>query len=355
LWTYPKIKQLKNRKQTRNFKLKRRTGNKDSMTSFPTLEKVVCAICGSNESDLFLLGRDLIHQLPGEFSVVRCRNCGLLYTNPRPSTSSISMYYPDDYGPHLHVREKDGLPLNAALFGKRFKNWVSLIIRNLLNSGSTNLPSFPSPGKMLEVGCATGRFLSLMRDKGWETWGLEFAQKPATYAREVLGLNVTQCKAEEMEFPEECFDLVVAWMVIEHLHDPVGVLTAIRKTLKKDGYFTFSIPNAEAWEIKYFKRYWYGLHLPNHLYHFTPVTISETLKKAGLRMEKLVFQRCMRNVMASLGFFLRDRLGNTKLTNTLIRYPEEATWYTHLSLMPIATLIAMFKQSGRITIWARKV
>jgi len=325
------------------------------MSFFPTLEHVVCALCGSNESDLVLLGKNLIHHLPGEFSVVRCRKCRLLYTNPRPSSESMSVYYPDDYGPHRDGGEKDRPQLHWAVGGGRFRKWFSPIIRNLVDSGGMKLPPFPSPGKMLEVGCARGAFLSSMRDRGWEAWGLELAQKPATYAREVLGLNVIQGKAEEMEFPEESFDLVVAWMVIEHLHDPVGVLTAIRKTLKKDGYFTFSIPNAGAWEIKYFKRYWYGLHLPNHLYHFTPVTIREMLKKAGFRIEKVVFQRCMRNLVASLGFFLRDRLGNTKLTNTLIRYPEEATWYTHLSLMPVATLIALFKQSGRITIWARKV
>jgi 2-polyprenyl-3-methyl-5-hydroxy-6-metoxy-1,4-benzoquinol methylase len=268
-------------------------------------------------------------------------------------------YYPDDYGPHLEIAGTDHLESHSPTHRRGSREWgtkwLKSILGNLLDSSSTSLPELESPGKLLEVGCATGKFLSAMRDRGWETWGLEFAQKPADYARSVLGLNVIQGVAEEMEYPEESFDLVVAWMVLEHLHDPLGVLRRIRRTLRRGGYLAFSIPNAGAWEFKCFRKYWYALQVPSHLYHFTTSSLGSMMKKADLRIERIIFQRCMRNVVASIGLFLRDQIGATKFTNTLIRYPEQATWYAQLSLMPLSKIVALFRQSGRITVWARKV
>jgi SAM-dependent methyltransferase len=166
---------------------------------------------------------------------------------------------------------------------------------------------------------------------------------------------VIQGIAEKMEFPEDTFDLVVAWMVVEHLHNPLEALKRIANVLKKSGIFAFSVPNAGSWEFKLFKGYWRGLHLPNHLYHFTIQSLRLLLKKAGLQMERIIFQKCMRNVMASLGFVLRESWGETMLSRALIRYPEEGRWYTQMLLMPLCSLEAVLKQSGRITIWARKL
>lgn len=49
---------------------------------------------------IILTGRDHLHNLPGEFTVVRCLNCSLMQTNPRQTPEKIAFYYPDDDGPY---------------------------------------------------------------------------------------------------------------------------------------------------------------------------------------------------------------------------------------------------------------
>lgn len=319
------------------------------------LESKQCPLGCPPDDKILFAGWDRLHNLPGRFEVVRCQTCDLIRTNPRPTLDTIGFYYPDNYGPYL-VNVKQDYPRVYTAFSKHWlKELISSIVEKIIDPGSTRLPRFKLPGRALEVGCSSGKFLFLMKNKGWETWGIELAQKPVNFAREVLGLNVIQGVAEKMEFPEETFDLVVAWMVIEHLHDPLEALKRIARSLKNGGYFAFSIPNAGSWEFKFFNKYWYGLHLPNHLHHFTITSIDDLLKKVNLQIERVIYQRCLRNIIGSLGFFLLDTLGDSRIAKSFVQYPEKGKWYTQLILSPVATLMAVLKQSGRITIWARKL
>ncbi|MCG7928200.1 MAG: class I SAM-dependent methyltransferase, partial [Candidatus Thiodiazotropha taylori] len=63
------------------------------------LESKPCPLGCSPADEKVLTGHDRINNLPGEFDVVRCGNCGLLRTDPRPTPTSIGFYYPDDYSP----------------------------------------------------------------------------------------------------------------------------------------------------------------------------------------------------------------------------------------------------------------
>src|SRR5437660_12675977 len=68
------------------------------------LESVPCPAGCPPMDEVVVRGRDRLHGLPGEFSVVRCRTCGLMRTNPRPDPESIAHFYPDEYGPYRDTR-----------------------------------------------------------------------------------------------------------------------------------------------------------------------------------------------------------------------------------------------------------
>src|SRR5579871_2523561 len=64
------------------------------------METVDCPLGCPPDDEILFTGRERLHNLPGRFTVVRCRTCGLMRTNPRPTPESIGLYYPSDYGPY---------------------------------------------------------------------------------------------------------------------------------------------------------------------------------------------------------------------------------------------------------------
>src|SRR4029077_14640698 len=100
-----------------------------------------------------------------------------------------------------------------------------------------------------------------------------FSDTAAQRARD-KGFKVQTSSVEEASVQGGGIDLVAAWMVLEHLHDPVGALRKIRGWVKPDGYFAFSIPLHSSGFLRMAGSASYDLHLPNHLYHFNRATVE---------------------------------------------------------------------------------
>ena len=307
------------------------------------LESAPCPLgCNKGDKDV-LIGRDLLHDLPGKYTVVQCCECGLMRTTPRPTQETIGFYYPDDYGPYL------GTQVRRTEHASSLKKLLKPIVKRVFNFNTHRLPSLV-PGQMLEVGCASGAFLHQMGSLGWKVRGIEFSEKAAQAAAQ-LGYHVHSGPLETAQPPDEPFDLIVGWMVLEHLHDPVGGLQKLREWAKPGAWLALSVPNSASLEFRLFKEKLYALHLPNHLYHFTPETLGRVLHAGGWTLEKVYQQRVLSNVIASTGYVLRDR-GYAKLGQKLIEFPERAVKWNY-ALYPLAWLFSVFGQTGRMTVWAR--
>jgi 2-polyprenyl-3-methyl-5-hydroxy-6-metoxy-1,4-benzoquinol methylase len=309
------------------------------------LEDVKCPLGCSKNDEIVLTGHDLLHDLPGEFTVVKCRSCGLMRTNPRPTPDTIGFYYPDDYGPYVGTRVQQARPKTASWLKKLLRP----IFRRVFNFNTTTLPAM-APGRMLEIGCASGAFLHQMAGKGWQVQGIEFSEKAAQAAAQ-LGYPVHAGPLETAPQPDEPFDLIVGWMVLEHLHDPIGCLRKLQGWVKPGGYLVLSVPNANSIDFRLFKKYCYANHLPNHLFHFTPHALSNVLQNSGWKLEKVHHQRVLNNLIASTGYVLRD-MGYAKLGQKFNDFPKRAGRWIYV-LYPLAWLLSVFGQTGRMTIWAR--
>jgi 2-polyprenyl-3-methyl-5-hydroxy-6-metoxy-1,4-benzoquinol methylase len=310
------------------------------------LEDASCPLGCSKSDEIVFFGRDLLRNLPGEYPVVKCRNCGLLRTNPRPTSSTIGFYYPDDYGPYIGTRVQQTQPKTAG--------WLRMLLKptfkHIFNFNTTTLPPI-APGRMLEIGCASGTFLHRMAKQGWDVQGIEFSEKVAQAAAQ-LGYRVHAGPLETAPQPDEPFDLIVGWMVLEHLHDPVTGLSKLRKWAKPGGWLVLSVPNTNSLEFKLFQNKWYDLHLPNHLYHFNSKTLAKLLLASGWKVEKVFYQRVMSSMVASLGYSLIDK-GCKKLGFKLTKFPELGGPWASALLFPIALILSLFGKTGRMTIWAR--
>jgi len=310
-----------------------------------TLESSSCPLGCNIEEEILLVGHDRINGCPGEFRVVMCPGCGFMWTNPRPTAETMGFYYPDNYGPYEGTQVKRGRPGFAS--ATWFRHWGN----KFFETNTTRIP-FLKPGRLLEIGCASGSFLHRMASEGWEVEGVEFSVKAAENARS-MGYPVHVGKVEDAPDPKEPYDLAVGWMVLEHLHDPLLALQKLHRWVRPGGWLALSVPNADTLEFRIFRDKWYALHLPNHLYHFTPKTLAGILGRGGWTIVRILHQRTVGNLIPSIGYRLKDRGTMARVSEALISYPERALFSKFL-LYPLACTLGLFGETGRMTVWARK-
>ncbi len=289
-----------------------------------------------------LEGEDRLHGLPGRFTVVRCRCCGLMRTNPRPTLQTIGAYYPSDYGPY---QSTPAIPKYKPLTWHRR---LRTRLNRFFGKDVRRLPDI-APGHLVEIGCASGAFLAEVRAKGWSVEGIEFSDDAARTARS-LGLTVQTASVETAVPPQRPADVLAAWMVLEHLHEPLEALAKIRAWVRPGGWLVAAVPDAGAIERRLFGEYWYGLHLPAHLYHYTPSTLRKLLDKAGWTLVAVRWQPNAMNLLNSLEWMSEARAWPRvlKATRWIKNAPRAASLRKRLGW-----LLGITRQSGRMEFWAR--
>jgi 2-polyprenyl-3-methyl-5-hydroxy-6-metoxy-1,4-benzoquinol methylase len=143
------------------------------------------------------------------------------------------------------------------------------------------LPCVPA-GKLLEVGCGSGHLLENVREVGWDVYGVE-PDRDAIQTARSRNLEVFLGTLEAQAFQEGTFDVVVLSHVIEHVYDPLVLLTECRRVLRDGGVLRLFTPNAASLGHRFFRNAWRGLEPPRHLTIFTPIAIETLVQRAGFR------------------------------------------------------------------------
>ncbi|MFO7539974.1 MAG: class I SAM-dependent methyltransferase [Chloroflexota bacterium] len=237
------------------------------------MEYVACDLCGADDSEELFIGRDEWYGRSGTFPTVRCRQCGLIYVNPRPDPKTIGHYYPADYAPYFLAVEDEPSwwqRLNRRL---ALRKRLRLIQRHL-----------PRPGRVLDVGCATGSFLVTLREAGWQVQGVEFNSQAADYARRRHGLDVVTGTLADGRFPDNQFDLVIFWDVLEHVHGPRQTLLEAARITRPGGTLLLVLPNPDSLEATWFGSQWAGWDTPRHLYIYSRPVLHRFLSETGWQM-----------------------------------------------------------------------
>jgi 2-polyprenyl-3-methyl-5-hydroxy-6-metoxy-1,4-benzoquinol methylase len=277
------------------------------------LEDVPCPLCGeADSSTVYSHVHDHYNGLAGDFAVVRCRSCGFVYTNPRPTEDTIGHFYPDSAGYFSPAAPQDPGPMDI-LFESYLADvlgypstggdrpFLSKVLRPYcaLRAKITGIPPFVSGGRLLDVGCSYGRYLSKMAAYGWSVYGIEPHAAAAEVAMQVCGAgNVHNGTIATAPWQDSFFDVITLNMSLEHCHTPVKVLQKASALLKNDGVLIVSVPNFAGFESKLHAQFAYTLHAPCHLSHFTPQTLRMAGEKSGLQCTEIVFHHVDRDFVA---------------------------------------------------------
>ena len=140
-------------------------------------------------------------------------------------------------------------------------------------------------GTLLDVGSGTGAFVNEMKQNRWQVTGLE----PDEDARKVAKDNFhceLKSPGELFHLPENSFDAITLWHVLEHVHDLHGYLQQFRRLLKEDGRLVIAVPNYTSFDASFYKEFWAAYDVPRHLYHFSPLSMKLLMDKSGMRIVK---------------------------------------------------------------------
>ena len=232
-------------------------------------ELVPCACCGSTRHVVAYVGDRYDFGL----RTVVCEDCGLTFTNPRPTGEWFEAFY------RLHYRtyyEDVAKPDEEYLSRDWVRGRQSRNVQWLQRAG------LPSEGRLLDVGSAEGTFLRLFEDgfPRWQAQGVEPSADFSAFARSHFGLrNVATARLEDLEsWPSEQFDLITINHVLEHLLNPDWFFSTARRMLKTGGHLFIDVPDAESES-----RGIGNLHIA-HVYHFTMASLGNFLAKHGFEV-----------------------------------------------------------------------
>jgi 2-polyprenyl-3-methyl-5-hydroxy-6-metoxy-1,4-benzoquinol methylase len=266
---------------------------------------VVCCLCGRRDRDLLFIGKDRLLGHPGNFPLQRCRHCGMVYQSPRPR--DIQPYYEGSYmcydgkllkfKPILRRKRKFNPDPNVAFYGS--SRAYCEIIHNYI-------PQPAGGKKVLDVGCASGDFILSAQALGWQVAGIEPNPIAAQNANDRLQHSapnpVDVGFLTQESYPNERFDLVTLWHVIEHFDDPVETLRQVMRVLKPGGYCVIQTPRLGSIENRLFGKYWSGFDSPRHLWIFSFETLKLAVEKAGLTFVRSVGSNSFAQISLSAQF-----------------------------------------------------
>jgi 2-polyprenyl-3-methyl-5-hydroxy-6-metoxy-1,4-benzoquinol methylase len=256
-----------------------------------------CVVCGGVAAAPEAIGPDFEHHtVPGEFRFVRCRSCGHLYLSPRPAPEDVASIYPADY--YAYADDAPGV-------ARRLRRWREArkvrIYRRAIGEGRR---------RILDVGCGSGRLLSMLREHGapaWELEGIDVGEDAVRRCR-AKGFRAEATRIEAFEAADGAFDAVILMQILEHLDDPRGALARLSALLRPGGVLVLETPNVGGLDYRLFRgRYWGMYHFPRHWNLFSTTALTRLLEDAGFAVERADYLLSTSSWILSLHHLLLER------------------------------------------------
>lgn len=234
-----------------------------------------CPICGTPDAAVYALAEDRLLGIGrGRFRLCRCGSCGCIFQHPLPDAAALAAWYPKAYW--WAEDRRSGMARLVSRVERSYREWVTLDhVRFLERSTAGCGPS------LLDIGCGSGTFLHLARERGFLAHGMDISEHAVAAARELHHLDVRQGDIGSDIWQGCNFDIITMFHVLEHLPDPARALAFAGSLLKPGGVLILQTPNAASLQARIFGARWYGLDVPRHLINFTPRALALLVERAG--------------------------------------------------------------------------
>lgn len=204
-------------------------------------------------------------------AMAQCADCSLVYLNPRIRKDLIIESYSGSLDP---------------TFIKQNDERIATFKKSLLGLARRHGITPQTVRRVLDVGCAGGAFPKAAHDLGFDAIGVEPSRWLVEQGRALYGLDLRAGLLKDQRFPNQSFDLVCLWDVIEHLPDAGAVVNEIHRLLRPGGCLLVNCPDYGSLARILLGRNWPML-LSVHLIYFTRTTIADFLHRRGFEIVEI--------------------------------------------------------------------
>ena len=213
------------------------------------------------------------HTVSGKiFELRKDSELDLLATFPRPEIEELPEYYKSE----KYISHTDS---EKGIFDRAYQLVKSLMLGQKLKWIDNQKPV---KGNLLDLGAGTGDFLAAAKKKGWTIHGVE----PNSGARKLASEKSVLLEETSSSFPEDFFDVITMWHVLEHVPNLEEQILELDRLLKKDGLLVIAVPNFNSYDAGVYKEHWAAYDVPRHLYHFSRRSIAALFSKFSFTVIK---------------------------------------------------------------------
>jgi 2-polyprenyl-3-methyl-5-hydroxy-6-metoxy-1,4-benzoquinol methylase len=244
-----------------------------------------CNMCGSPSANHKVLGQRL-NRSQGlsprgktgiSVSVMKCRNCDLIYSNPQPVPNNIQ----DHYGiPPESYWKEDYFIVDPQYFSTEIAQAKKLL-------------QFQPGMKALDIGAGIGKCMTSLNNAGFDAYGFEPSEPFYDRALSVMKIDPQRLKKgmiEEVNYEPGQFDFITFGAVLEHLYDADKSISKAMTWLKPNGLMHIEVPSSSYFVAKLMNLYFRlrgtnyvsnisPMHAPFHMYEFGLKSFTENQKK----------------------------------------------------------------------------
>ncbi len=268
------------------------------MKRYSFKEISVCEMCGDKSENHKILGQRLNksqglrpkRKVGITVSVLKCTNCGLIYSAPQPIPFDLQ----DHYGTPPEQYWKD-----------EYFVWQPAYFKSQIDEAA-QLLDFKDGMKALDIGAGLGKAMLSMQNKGFDVYGLEPSIPFYERAISKMGIDKERLKLgaiEELEYEKEYFDFVTFGAVFEHLYEPSKCLEKALSWLKPKGIVHIEVPSSK-WLLPKIMNFYFKIigtnyvtnlspmHSPFHLHEFDLKSFSTISNRLNFKIEKYRYDVC---------------------------------------------------------------